>query len=90
MKATLESSPEDTPISYRQVRCKICHGSGRDTSNSAIGVLCLKCDGTGWRMFPVGYAEKCPTCYGRGKDYRLSINGRVCPECDGFGEIKLV
>ncbi len=88
MKTALESSPESTQISYRRVRCKICYGTGRDTSNSEIGVPCLKCSGKGWRLFPEGETEKCPTCSGRGKDYRLAINGQACAECDGFGEIK--
>ncbi|MGA2681543.1 MAG: hypothetical protein ABSF44_07065 [Candidatus Bathyarchaeia archaeon] len=90
MKRTLEPSPTNLQIKYKRVKCKICFGTGRDRSNSVIGVLCQKCNGTGWRMFPEGKVEKCPTCSGRGKDYRLAINGQVCEECDGFGEFKLL
>ncbi|MGA3111276.1 MAG: hypothetical protein ABSE15_04500 [Candidatus Bathyarchaeia archaeon] len=90
MKTAIEPSSTTLQIKYKQVKCKICYGTGRDTSNSEIGVPCLKCRGTGWRLFPEGRTEKCPACYGRGKDYHLGLKGQVCPECDGIGEFKLL
>lgn len=90
LKAKTGASLERIEFRYRQVRCKICNGTGVEKTSSSMGAKCEKCEGTGRRLFPEGPTETCQFCCGRGKDYRYALNGKVCPECDGFGEVKLL
>ena len=90
MKATTNASLENIHFRYRQVKCKICYGTGIDETDSLIGVRCEKCGGTGRRLFPDGPKETRPSCQGRGKNYYFARNGKVCEECDGFGEIRVL
>ena len=86
----MDTSLENIQFRHRQVRCKICNGTGIDQTDSPMGTRCERCDGTGWRLFPDGPVETCSSCSGRGKDYRFSRRGTVCQECDGYGEVKLL
>ena len=90
LKASTDISLKKMRFRYRQVRCKVCCGTGTDTAKYTMGMRCEKCEGTGWRLFPDGPTEKCSSCSGRGKDYRFNREGTICQECDGFGEIKLL